>query len=198
MVIAIDVDEVLFPLKKEFYNYLNEKFIIDLDPETNNYDLAVEIGLSYETRTKLYYDFVEKGCFSFMKPLEGAVEGIKNLKKLDDLFAVTSRQNFTEKATKYNIEKYFPKMFSGICFGNYHNLSDQNRISKKELCDAMNAKLLIEDQLVHVRDLNSEIPVILFDKPWNQNFEAENVYRAKNWNQIVEYSKKILNPSFQS
>lgn len=194
MVIAIDIDEILFPLKKCFYEYLNNRFNINLNPLSSNYDLASETRLSYKTRIRMYYEFVDKGNFGFMEPIEGAVEGIKKLKQLDDLHAVTARQNFTKRASINNINFHFPKMFSGFHFGNHHNFIDPREKTKKELCSEIGARLLVEDQTKYAEQLYTHIPVILLDKPWNQDFEEDNqwVYRVKNWNKVVDIAERVL------
>ena len=192
-IIGVDCDEVLFPLKQPLYDFINELKGVNLKWRSSNYDFGIELGLSYEERVGLYNTFVWANKLEEIKPYPNAFEGMKELKKYFDLVLITSRQNFVREKTEKSLEKYFPKIFSYIEIGNHHNLFEKNNSrTKLEMCRLRNVDLLIEDQTKYAEELNGEIPMILFDQPWNQGFKRKNVYRAKDWEEVVKMTKEIL------
>jgi len=74
----------------------------------------------------------------------------------------------------------------------------KEEFSKLNLCRKSGAKLLIEDQIKYAEEVSEEIPVILLNKPWNKGFKRSNVYRAKDWPQIIKHAEEIISPSSQS
>ena len=71
------------------------------------------------------------------------------------------------------------------------------------MCKEANVKGLVDDLAKYAISLPPLAKVVLFDQPWNQNFQADNKnsYRAeKQWEDVPEIvEKKIIpNLSFQS
>jgi len=59
-------------------------------------------------------------------------------------------------------------------------------MKKSAMCRTLNAKLIIEDDLMHVLDCaNSGIPVLTYDKPWNQGILPNNATRVFDWRQVI-------------
>ena len=185
MVIVIDADDVTYPLKEPYYEYLEKRFDKKLDWKKDHYHLAKELNLTWEEETILYYEFTQTDEYRNIKPFPGAVEGIKRLRKISDLVVITSRPIYLEESTWESFFRDFPKdTFSDIKLGNHYNFKDPNRYDSKgkfEMCREVGAKLIIDDLKKYANKLSQTIPVILYDQPWNQNFEKENVYRAGNW-----------------
>lgn len=196
--IGVDIDEILFPLKEPLYEYVGDRFNVKLDWRTPNYDFGIELGLPYEERVGLYYDFIKTEEYHKISPIEGAVEGVKALKEMGNLYAITSRQNFIRDHTQKSLDTYFPGMFSGLDMGNHHNIHDpNNERTKLDMCLEKDIDLFVEDQTKYAVELDSKVPMILYDTPWNQGFEKDNVYRAMNWTDVVDIAKGILSPSSQ-
>lgn len=195
MIIGVDIDEVLFPLKKTFYSYLNRRFNWDLDWRTPHYLFGADWGRSMEEGAILYAEFTDTLYFREMAPILGADEGMRALNGLsEEVWAITARANFLREATEESLERHFTKTFSGFEMGNHYNFRTGGAIfSKLELCAKRNVSLLVEDQVKYATELSKTIPVILFDRPWNQGFGAENVYRAKSWGEIVNIAASLIN-----
>ena len=195
MIIGVDIDEVLFPCKEVFCKYFNEKLKTNVDWRNPHYHFFSELNFSMEKSNEMYSEFVSSDLFKKARPIKGAILGIEKLSKLGELYAITARPNYLKEITKNSLDTYFPKRFKRIEFGNHHNYLDpNNERTKREMIEKVGAKLLIEDQIKYTEELSEIIPVILFDCPWNQDFEKENVYRAVGWNRVVELAKEITNP----
>lgn len=195
MRIGVDVDEVIFPMKKYLYMFLNDKFKTDFDFQNPHYDFGVELNLSYEDREDLFKEFTETSYFMNMPPIGGAVNGLLELKKFSDgMDAITSRQNYLEDATKRAFGIYIPGVFDSIQIGNHHNQYDKNERSKLEMIRDVVADMMIEEQIKYAIQISQAgIPVILPDKPWNRNFEGDLVYRVRDWKEIVDKAKELMN-----
>jgi 5'(3')-deoxyribonucleotidase len=99
-----------------------------------------------------------------------AQEMTKVLKEKYDLHLVTSRQHKLEEITRIWIKHNFPDTFTEIHFGNHYCEPGQKSIPKSELCLAIKAVLLIDDNVSYAIDCSDHnIPVILFgDYAWNR------------------------------
>ncbi|MEM4270675.1 MAG: hypothetical protein QXO70_01110, partial [Candidatus Pacearchaeota archaeon] len=132
----------------------------------------------------------------------GSQESIKEIKKLDELYIVTSRAEDLKCKTQEWLDIYFPRMFSKLLFCNTFSNNELKQTSKRQLCAENGILLLLEDHYDYAVEVSKEIPVILFDKPWNSNKQnLDNIIRVYNWNQAVAAAKhlyrKKINPSFQ-
>ena len=193
MVIAIDIDEVLFPLKENFYRYINQRFNTSYDWRNPHYELAIELGKPYGERVEIYFDFLKTETFRDAPPIPGSVPGIEKLARLEDLYAVTSRQDVLREDTERFLKKYFPGRFSGLEMGNHHNLAGEEETTKMEMCRKIGARLLIEDQLKYAIEVSRAIHVILFSQPWNlESFKRKNIFYAQNWDSVVQKSIIII------
>jgi hypothetical protein len=84
------------------------------------------------------------------------------------------------------VEKYFPGIFSGIRFTNTYSGSGI-KLKKSQVCKEFNAKIIIEDDLMHITDCASNgIQVIVYNHPWNREGLSENITRVSDWNEILE------------
>jgi uncharacterized HAD superfamily protein len=60
---------------------------------------------------------------------------------------------------------------------------------KKEVVAEKNIHLLLEDSVAIANAVN--IPVILFDRPWNKGKLRSNIHRLKNWKEVCDFVKKF-------
>ena len=182
IIYAIDLDDVVFVCKEAFYRYYNENFNADLDWRNPHYQFGKEAGIPQEEGDRLYHEFTKTDYFNLVAPIKDAFTGLQRLSKTGENHGVTSRPNYLEERTIKDIDYYFKNLFSGIEMGNHHNpLDPNNQRTKLEICQTINASMLFEDQIKYAQNVSPFIPVILFDKPWNQGFKAKNVYRVGNW-----------------
>ncbi|MCX6804142.1 MAG: hypothetical protein NTY48_06285 [Candidatus Diapherotrites archaeon] len=182
MKIGIDIDEVLFGYVEAYCKFYNETHKTKFSPnEFHSYSFWEIVGGTREDILKSVHEFHKTKHFLETKPVEGSICAIKNIKKGNVLFLVSSRQdNLFDDTTKWILE-HFPKTFSGLYLTNYFT-NDASCRTKNEISVKLGLDILIEDQPHYALECASDkCTVILLDKPWNKNFNAKNVIRAKDW-----------------
>jgi hypothetical protein len=100
---------------------------------------------------------------------------------------VTSRQHALAPATRAWLQRHFPDTFSHVAFGNHYGAGA--RASKRELCRALGAVALVDDNPRYVAECAEEAGFtgVLFDAdyPWARRAEPErahrNVARVRDW-----------------
>lgn len=199
MAIGFDCDEVLLPTLKHHCNFLNKKYGVDLkEQDFKKYEFWEYCGVTREQSIIDFSEFFETQEFQQIQPFPGVVSGIEKLSKIKKLFVITSRLYSYEQFTRKWIEQYFPGRFSGVAFGNHYSLNGKS-IEKLELCKKRGVEVLVEDNEMHASAVCKEIPVVLFDKPWNQQIkDTKMLKRAMNWEEIVCHVREFLNSSSQS
>ena len=98
----------------------------------------------------------------------GAVEALRRLKTKHDLEVVTSRQFAIEESTHAWLAAHFPDTFADVHFGNHFAKEGAAR-KKSEICSAIGAHVLIDDNPTYARDCAAHgIHVLLFN--WNLSY----------------------------
>lgn len=192
MTIGCDLDEVLSPLLSHHCEFLNKKYNLKLTEEdfTHYQYWGQAYGVSMEQCIDDFLEFSETEDFHKIKPYEEAIFGLNELRKIDKLSIITARQDNLYNSTMIHLKRNFPPVFSQVLFGNSHSKHGQKK-TKRELCEKAGIWLFIEDDPHHAENVAIDIPVILFDKPWNKNCFDKNIIRAYNWNQIVDIAREI-------
>jgi len=189
-VIAVDVDEVLFPNVKVLLPYFNKVSGTNIKAEQmKSYFIEDLTGESTESVIKKIENHVTGSDYDDNETVEKAIESIKLLKRNYDLIIVTSRQVFWRGYTEKFVQKHFPGVFKDLHYTHTLENPDSTR-PKFEICKEIGAEYLIDDHLSNVITCaENGINAILFgDYPWNQTDELpENVVRCKDWPAVLEY-----------
>lgn len=182
--IAIDVDEVLFPFNTGLVDWHNivHGTSLTLDEVTSFKLDQVWGGTEAEATAKVgaYQD--HPGALEG-NPLPGALEAINALKQWYELVIVTSRQQKVTTQTEAWIQRHFPHTFRDVHFARYWDDS-KPRLSKADLCLELGVEVLIDDHLDYVGECAERgMRGILFgDYPWNQAERLpQRVVRATGW-----------------
>ena len=198
MKIAVDVDDVLVPLAKTFYDYHNKKFGTNINGETlGHYRWDTHMGISLKESVERVQEFYATDVFKNMPVFENARETLKELAKSHELIVISSRFGFAKEFTREWINREFPGIFSNIIFSAEYHYEEEYKKAKnlKEkafVCLDNKVDIIIEDSLTHSLECAKRgIKVILLDKPWNQGSLAENVTRVKEWKEIIEKINSI-------
>lgn len=185
MKIGIDIDEVLanhmdklneFYFKKTGKKYSKEDY--------KNYNWWETWGTTREEATKIDDEFKKSEFFSEISVIPGAKEAIENLSENHELVIITSRPVESKRLTS----DWFNKNFNNFKSKIIHSGDFWGKIkTKAEICNSLSISLLIEDHEKYAKECAGKgIKVILFDKPWNQNIEHENIARVNNWKEALK------------
>ncbi|GAB5037231.1 haloacid dehalogenase-like hydrolase superfamily protein [Nannochloropsis oceanica] len=173
LVVAVDLDEVLGYFVETLARFHNEVYGSSLTAEHfHSYDFVDVWGGTREEATEKVMAFFESSHFQEeLPPVPGAYQILLDLKRKGiDFHLVTSRQFRIQPETEKWIEKHYPDIFTALHYGNHYATSGTQH-SKAEMCQAIGARLLIDDSLRYALQVATEagIEVLLFgDYAWNQ------------------------------
>ena len=189
-IIAVDIDEVLFPFMDAFRVHHNKTYGTQFGREDIlSYDLSKELGISAQDAVNRVYDFHQSEGYKLVSPLAAAHAAIVKLAIVYDLEAVSARLPQLSSITAGQLDKYFPNCFTGITSIGYAAILEKPR-TKAEVCLELHAFSLIDDQLHHAEQAAKQgIQVVLFGNySWNQ---ADNlpkgVTRCRDWSTVLKY-----------
>ncbi|KAA8498248.1 hypothetical protein FVE85_5833 [Porphyridium purpureum] len=190
--LAVDLDEVLCEFVEALCAFHNERYGPCTASESENVGGAAsgnaemlsvssfhsyvfsEVwgGTNLEAQIKVH-EFFGSPHFLNIRVVPGAMDGIGRLREKYRLVVVTSRQLVIEKETRAWLDQFFPAVFDQVVFGNHWGLTGQ-KLSKPELCKAVGATTIIDDNLTYAKQCaSSGIRVLLFDLdgkyPWNKD-----------------------------
>ncbi len=186
--IAVDIDDVLGDFTSNFILFHNNKYGTKLEKKDFfSYQYPMILGVSeQETRYRID-NFYMSDYFKEIIPVSGSVETISSLKELGyNFFIVTGRKYSLIQETREWVSKNFGGMFSDIHHTNsYH--PEGERIKKSKVCLELNAQIIVEDDLMHIKDCSlNGIKVLAYDNPWNRDILPKGVVRVFNWNEILK------------
>lgn len=188
-VVAVDVDEVLFPYVESFVGYHNVIHGTNLAPEDFfTYEFEHVLGLTVEETIRRVHDVHDLG-FDTQGPVEGACFALDELAKRFNLFVVTARNPRFEETTREWLHKNFPDVFQDVVLTG-HPQDIEKPKSKIEVCREVGAIALINDSFRHVAEcVGTEVIGILFgDYPWNRTVPVlDGMVRCKSWLEVVRY-----------
>ncbi|MFA7253062.1 MAG: hypothetical protein WC107_00735 [Patescibacteria group bacterium] len=187
--IAVDLDDVLNDLTERFFDFHNQKFntshkITDISKDDPN-GLTI-LDPSYRKIGLVLDEFFLSPSFDKILPRAEAQSALLELKKNGfGLTLVTSRPDKLRKKTSDWLDQHFPKVFDEIYFSSHKHLGYEGK-SKGEICNDLNADILVEDLILHAEDCaDKNVFVLLYDTPWNQPVvEHKNIKRVYNWREI--------------
>jgi 5'(3')-deoxyribonucleotidase len=181
--IAIDMDEVLFPMIKPLarhYISKHKKAIPAKLPKV--YDYCKYFNLS-ETESKLLVEsFYYSHQSTTVTPLQHSVNAMQTLAQDNLLYVVTGRQTYKQciNVTHHLLNKHFNGIFDDVYFTNSYSLYG-SEIPKSEICEKLGIDMLVDDSVYNCvqSQENSNIKSIVFGEyPWNEDTA---ITRIKSW-----------------
>lgn len=189
-VIAVDVDEVLFPFIDEFINYHNYRYGTKLNKENfTSYDFDKILDLSASETVDRVYSFLGSLKDSSTIPIDQSKNSIAVLASHFELCIVTARHAQFEQITLDWLDQNFHNCFRSIAAIGHAPIMDKP-ISKAKICQEINAIALIDDSLIHVNECVAiGLEGILFGNYlWNQTPKLpKNVTRCENWPAVLKH-----------
>lgn len=127
---------------------------------------------------KIADDFCYSKEFPNISLVDGAKDGIAKLVKDHEVVFITSRPSHLAKITKDFLIRHFVKDPVVFHAGNYHGGNKY----KHEICLDQGIDLIFEDSGLNAgKCALAGIPVVLFDKPWNQSVNHYLIRRVDSW-----------------
>ena len=186
-VVAVDIDEVMFPFVDEFAKHHNELYGTQIGKaDFKSYRFEEALKGTFEEAMDRVYAFCDLDHREIPPLVDSA--GLKKLAENYNLIAVTARNPRFGQQTKQWLGHHFPDIFGDIVMIGYAPAMEQP-VTKAEVCEQLGAIALIDDSVSHVTEC-AEIGIkgILFGEyPWNtaENLPP-NVFRCTTWNQVEE------------
>lgn len=196
--IGIDIDNVIADSYPHYINAFNKKFGTSVKYEEvyHFYYLEKNVGIEENLVLEFIESIVHSEEFQLqIPPVINALEIIKKwIEQGFSIHYITSRPSDTKKETlKWLKNQRF--WVKGVTLDLYHetehNFKHISRINnfKKDIADKKKLDVFIEDSIDIAKSL--EIPVLLFDRPWNQGKLPENVRRVRDWIEIESIVSEI-------
>lgn len=190
-VIAVDIDDVLFPFVDgiaEYHNAVKGTSLTASDFLSNSL-LEVFGGTADETEN-IIRDFLETNHLR-LQPVAGAKEALARLKKDFTVVLVTARNQIFEPGTTQWLQYHFPDLFEHVIFaGNPYD--GRSFRSKGVICKELGAQLLIDDQPTNLLSaVEHGVEGVLFGtQAWsvlNQSLPSEKITPCADWEAVMRY-----------
>lgn len=194
-IIAVDIDDVLFPANKSMMHFVNKHFGTKLT--WKDYQIHAPYwgyweavwNVSKEEAQRRYNAFVNSEVMLSATALNGAISVIEHLEKKYDLIVVTARGDEHIDATHTWLTKHFPETFKRVEFIGVW--SKDEKVTKAQICNEVGAKYLIDDNVEHcVLAAEVGVQALLFGYyGWNyhEGDLPDGVKRVKTWQDVKKY-----------
>jgi uncharacterized HAD superfamily protein len=197
--IYVDLDDVLSETARAFTGLLEQEFKKRVDFEDIfSFDLAQSFGLNVEELQRFMHLVHLPEFLSALEPVDGAVEGLKQLASLGyEIAVVTGRPPLTAEVSRAWLERHgvpydrltFVDKYGRGGFGASHN----SVITLDELIQS-GFFFAVEDSsdMAALLTTEMEVPVALLERPWNREVQFSDprsvalIERCADWAAIVE------------
>jgi 5'(3')-deoxyribonucleotidase len=185
--IAIDMDEVLFPMISRLDLYYKRRY--NKCPPTH-YPRKYNYGEHYNMTNEESKEFVQGFYYSSEAyttlPIAASVKSMNKLKEnKNKLWIVTGRQLYPQckNVTYYLIQKHFPNVFESVHFTNSYSLQG-DETPKSKICELFNIDLLIDDSVANCKQCTANnVECILFGNyEWNK--DSDDFLRIESWEKL--------------
>lgn len=191
-VLAIDIDEVLFPFIAKLLEHTNTKYGLDHSIEqVKDFNLGFWNVADSEAIDRVHD--VLRLDHNRVHAIDGAKLVISCLQEKYLIYIVTSRDEEFRARTEEWLTQHFAGLYDGLYITGNHYSGREFR-SKAEVCIELGVEMLIDDQLHHARESSQlGLPCILFgDYPWNQTDALpDGVVRARDWAEVRELLMEV-------
>ena len=144
--VAVDVDEVLVPMFHTLSNYHQHTSPVPVRiPVRHPYRYSCALGITEKRSTRLVQEFYETDAFKNMRPITGAVEGVRALKDEHDLVVVTGRHDESIDATHDWLDRWFEGCFDDAIFCNHFT---EKATDKASICKDLGIGVIIDDSIL--------------------------------------------------
>ena len=188
--IAVDIDEVLFPMAPTFLEFHNLEHGTDINlDQLSSYYIEDITGDSEAEMLAKIDAYLETEHYSAGRPIPNSIESIQRLRDKYDLILITSRHDSYRGSTEDFIKSHFEGLFDSLTYTHLDE-DPQVLVPKHVLCKNLGASALIDDSLSNVTEAaQNGIEAVLFGSyPWNQSDELPGgVTRCVDWPAVLEH-----------
>lgn len=190
----MDCDDVLLPTAPAIINAYNNTYGTTLDLSDFYSHTPEKWGVSdIREASDRVGKFLLSEEHAKIAPEKEVIAAIDTLSRLHELHLVTGRNQSLEGLTLDMITRYFPGRFKSVELTNFYD--DNHRRTKGEVCQELNADILIDDHIEHINSvLESGLKeVIVFgDYPWNQaEVLPVGAMRCRDWQEVSKEIERI-------
>lgn len=201
--IAIDIDDVISNCAESFITYHNKYYGTSLSLREITYKgeyrwywesvLQEVIGIDAAEAERRFAEFTKNEMhISGQYINENTKSYIRDLSNNYGLVVITARDVSISEATTEWINRELPYIFNGI----YFTYNGKSRFTKAGICSLVGASYLVDDSVDHC-NIAAEFgikPILFGDYGWNSHQKlSDNVYRAKNWVEVIDFFKNEQN-----
>lgn len=188
-IIAVDIDDVLFPFIDGVAKYHNSLKNTDLSVDDFfSFNLIEVWGGTQKETEEIVQGFLEAGNLH-LQPVDGAKEALAQLKNDFDVVLVTARNQVFESQTAGWLQQHLPDLFQDVTFaGNPHDGRPYRH--KGDICRELGAQLLIDDYPKNLLSAAScGVDGILFgSKAWSVLDDSKiNIVPCADWDAVMDY-----------
>lgn len=188
-IIAVDIDDVIYPMVPSLIEYLDINHSVRLTPgDFKEYDIRKVWGGGPEEATKIFEAYKHHVGIE-VTPIKGAAEALQKLSQNYEVIVLTARDISNFPRTSAWVEQHFPQIFKDVhLVGNKHDSKTYR--TKAEVCLELGVYCLVDDNLNTVLETYAVgVKTVLFGNySWNQTDNLpDGVTRAKNWKEVLEY-----------
>jgi 5'(3')-deoxyribonucleotidase len=188
-VIAVDIDEVVFPMVDDLIAYIEKEHSVRITPEEFKTYRLEDIWPGGPVEGANVFQAYASQYGIEVAPIKGAAEALGKLSLKHDIIVMTSRDIVAEEKTRNWLGRHFPEVFKNVhMLGNKYDSVTYRE--KAEVCKELGVYCLIDDSLRPVLETNDAgVKALLFgDYSWNQAEKLpDGVTRVKNWQEVLEY-----------
>lgn len=192
-ILAVDADDTIFDENTAIRLFMNDKYGFKHTAEDylvegpfNNYWERIWDKGPEETND-IYELFVVSTYKENLKPIEGALLALQELKKYYELVIVTARDQRGVAMTHESLSLHYPDLFNDVHFVPLWGAD--GKATKARICSEIGASYLVDDSFEHCQLVTEAgIQAILFgDYGWNRNQALiDGVIRCKDWDAVTQ------------
>lgn len=185
MRIGIDLDDVLADSLPHFTQAFNERFGLDIQLADAVWRIADRFPhIPRQEADDFFTELIADGFFSSRPLIPHAKEAVEALAEDGHrLYIVTGRSPQEEPITRrWLIHVEVLSRFEAVM----HRTREPVGYYKSSAASELRLDLFIEDELAVAHAVSeTTIPVLLFDRPWNQGPLPDNVHRIGSWGEAL-------------
>jgi 5'(3')-deoxyribonucleotidase len=179
--IAVDIDEVLAPFLPTMKKWRPPK---PSPRPSNRYVYRDIYNIPEWESAKMVREFYDSEEFSKMPPIKNAIDAMLELKKDNELFIMTGRQEIVRDKTEKWVRDNFPGIFSEVIMTNSFTASE---VPKSDVCKMLNIGLIFDDNMGVCQDcMNENIGAINFIGDPVYPWCYESTISVKSWRLVCD------------